>query len=731
MVAFFQKIIAVFVSLCTVIVTLFSGPTFCAPSNLSTAQARTTEITQGNFYVSVSGSDSNDGSFAMPFATVERARDAVRELDKTGLSGVTVSIMAGEYRVSSIEFTAEDTGTASCPITYCAYGDGEVILNGGVTLNTDDFQPISGDMKSRLSKTAQKSVVQLDLTEYNLTSSDWGKIYAIGSYNTAYKYDGDTTGPIYCELFFNDERMSLARYPNNGEFLETKKVISEGEALEKSGIGVTQGWDTLRNPEGDTFKVDCTTSRRMSKYDTLDDVWLFGYWKYTWADSSTPIKSFDSKKRAITTEYVSLYGIREDAPYYIFNAFEELDTAGEWYLDRNTGILYMYPTADLESACVDLSLTTENIIKVTDADYLNFKNLTIKGTRGNAVETTGDGNTVDGCVIKNVSGHALLMTGYDNKAVNNEIMHTGRGGIILTGGDRNTLTPGNNIADNNLIHDWSEVYMTYQPGVNLIGVGNVCSHNEMYNSPHEAITYSGNNNIIEYNVLHDVVQLSDDAGAIYSGRSWSMYGNVIRYNCIYNLGSGDHTPQGIYMDDALSGQTIYGNILINIPDSGIQIGGGRDNVIQNNIIINAGRPIYHDARAREGALQGGWFGHCIDMWSNLNTFPWQGEIWKNAYPNLSKIHLNFDDSESVWFGPNPANSIISGNIILDNEKSIGLIYDAVYTFSTVENNAIYYRCRTDIFADAENGDYTLKSDSKVYDIIPNFENLPFEEMGRY
>jgi hypothetical protein len=528
----------------------------------------------GDFYVSPNGSDENDGSFALSFATIARARNAVRELDKTGRSGITVSIMAGEYREPSIEFTSEDGGTAVCPVTYCAYGDGEVIINGGVTLKSEDFEPVNGQMKARLSKEAQKKVVQLDLRKYSLTSSDWGKIYAIGSYNTAYKYDGDTTGPIYCELFFNDKRMVLARYPNGDKFLKTGKIIREGEALEKTSVsGTTPNWNELRNPLGDVFKVDLRTSCRMSKYKTLDDVWLFGYWKYTWADSSTPIKAFDSKNRTIETEYVSLFGIIKDAPYYIFNAVESHDAPGERYLDRGTGTLYMYPVSDLQNARIDLSVSTDNIIKVTDADYLTFKNLTVKGTRSNAIEIKGNDNTIDGCLIKNVSGYALLMNGYRNRAINNEIMHTGRGGIILEGGDRNTLMPGCSVADNNLIHDWSEVYLTYQPAVNLIGAGNICSHNEMYNSPHQAITYSGNNHIIEYNVIHDVVRLSDDAGAIYSGRSWSMYGNVIRFNCIYNLGSEGHKPQGIYMDDALSGQTIYGNILINIPDNAIEIGG--------------------------------------------------------------------------------------------------------------------------------------------------------------
>ena len=36
----------------------------------------------------------------------------------------------------------------------------------------------------------------------------------------------------------------------------------------------------------------------------------------------------------------------------------------------------------------------------------------------------------------------------------------------------------------------------------------------------------------------------------------------------------------------------------------------------------------------------------------------------------------------------------------------------------------------DIFVDPEKGDYRLKEDSVIYDLIPDFEQLPLEKMGR-
>lgn len=695
------------------------------------------QLRTGDFYVSPKGNDANEGTLAAPFATIEKAQQAVRALDKTDKDGITVCLMAGEYRVSSVVFTEEDSGTQDCPVTYCAYGDGEVVLNGGQTLNPSDFAPASQYMEiaDRLSETAKEKVVVLDLTKapYSLTADDWGKLYAIGSYNTAASYDGDYVGPLYCELFVDDIRQTIARYPNEG-FLHTEEVVSTGLGRESDGaLTAVENWDSIRNPEPDVYRVNEDLAERIASWKELDKVWMMGYWKYDWADASTPIGNFEADTGILSPMFVSSYGTKVGAPYYFYNVLEELDAEGEWYLDREQGLLCLYAPENMQDASIDISLSLENILKV-EASHLRFENLTIKGTRSDAVSVKGDDVFVDGCLVKNVAGYAILMDGYNNKAVNNEITRTGKGGIVITGGDRETLTPGNSIADNNHIHDWSEIYLTYQPAVTLNGVGNVCSHNEMYNSPHEAITYSGNNHIIEYNLIHDVCLLSDDAGAIYSGRRWDWYGNVIRYNCIYNLGSDGHRPDGIYLDDALSGQTVYGNLLINIPKLAIHLGGGRDLDVRNNIIINAGQSaVSYDARAREGVVGNGWFTHSSskdgDMWTNLFNSPWQNAVWQEAFPQYKAFSDDFDNTDSPDFVPNPANSVVENNLIFDDAASIGNISEAADRFSTVSRENIYNLMKIgDFFTDPENGDYTLL---ETADLPDGFEELPLEKIGRY
>ncbi|MBQ6067855.1 MAG: right-handed parallel beta-helix repeat-containing protein [Clostridia bacterium] len=686
-------------------------------------------VEDADLYVSPDGSDGNDGSFAHPLATIEKARDLVRAMDKTGKNGVTVAVKAGDYRVDTLLFSAEDGGTESCPVVYRAYGDGEVTLNGGVRLPAQAFQAVSDEtMLSRLTDDAQKKVVCVPLAEFGITAAQYGAINAFGFCTTAEKYDGGLTGEGNCELFINDRRQTVARYPNGNEYLRTGEVVKEGLGKESADCVVKPEYFETRNPEPDVYRMDSALSKRIAAWKTTKDVWMYGYWRWDWADASTPLGVVDHANRTISPAFVSYYGAIKGAPYYFFNVFEELDAPGEWYLDRDNGVLYLYPPEDFsEDADVELSLSTDNIIRA-ETDRLTFDGFTVKGTRGDAVCITGSGNTVKNCLIKNVAGNAITMTGNDNLAFGNEITRTGRGGVVLSGGDRETLTPGNNRAENNLVHDWSEIYEAYQPAFTLEGVGNICVHNEMYNSPHEAITYAGNNHVIEYNLIHDVNLKTDDGGAIYANAHWDWCGNLIRYNLIYDLGANGHKPKAIYTDGHLSGETIYGNLIVNVPGVGMHLNGGRWLEVHNNIIINSpDRSIWYDRGGIDDSSEENG-----RLWTALYASPWQTELWQRTYPYLQRYSDDFSNQDDPDFLPNPSYSSVTGNLIVSAGGKIGEITEPAARFSDISGNAVYRMgAMKRLFVDPANGDYTLRDDAPVYDEIPGFEQLPLQEIGRH
>ena len=702
-----------------------------APIGLSTYTPKETVlVTDADFYVAVDGSDDNDGSFEKPFATIEKAQQVVRDMDKTGKTGITVAVKAGEYRISSLTFTEADSGTESCPITYCAYGDGQVFLNAGVSLDPSDFEAVTGAQADRIAASARKYVVCVDLSKYGITFDDYGNLHAIGAYSTAYKYDGDYTGDANCELYVDNAPQILARYPNEG-WLKTGDVLDHGQPYESNDNphNKVEGWDELRNPRGETYSVDKKLAERINGWAELDTVWMYGYFTADWAPSSSVIGNFDYENRTLQNKFVARYDTTDlPANYYFYNVLEELDAQGEWYLDRTNGVLYMYRTENFDNARIMLSLSTKVALTVENANWLTFRGFVIEGTRSDAINIKGNHNTIESCLIRNVAGKGVSVDGYENLISSNEITQVGSTAVSVTGGDRVTLTPGNNRVYNNLIHDWTGGNNV--SGVRLDGVGQHVDHNEFYNSNDSAIDYDGNNHIIEYNLIHDMSLEASDAGAIYSGRSWSDYGCIVRYNAIYNMGkSGFSQPNGIYLDDGLSGQRIYGNLLVNIPQAGIKLGGGRDNEIWGNVVINT---TDNGIQGLEAVFFGSMSSNVRDSlkpdWENS---PKDTAIWQEAYPELAKTFWDESKLDDPYFVANAANNRVTGNIMVNRAGSIGTIDEKLQALSNISGNAVYtMNMMKEIFVDPENGDYRLKEDSIIYDLIPDFEQLPIEKMGR-
>jgi len=641
----------------------------------------------------------------------EEVRDAIRALRQSGDEReFTVDVRPGEYRIKSIAFDRRDYNTS-----YSTRGDGEAILNGGLGLPPEAFARPGESVLARLSPEARENVRAFDLTALGVTAADWGKLYSFGAFTTASMYD-DGVGPLPCELFFNGQRQTIARYPNGSQWLIIGEIIDKGENLETlRNIDFYQ----LRNPRGGTFEMDKATASRTANWATHDDVWVFGFFKRDWADMSTPIKTLDLAAGTLTTEYASIFGFEQGRTYYFYNVIEELDEPGEWYLDRTSGLLYFWPPdGDFNTASIELLLSTDTLIMGEGVHDLIFRGLTLQGTLGDGMILKGDNIIVDHCVVRNLAGSAITLAGSNNTASNNEVYRVGRQGITISGGEQTTLTAGNSRAVNNLVYDFAEVVMTYQGGVNLYGTGNLAAHNEIYNSPHTAIFFGGNNNVIEFNNIHDVCLVTDDAGAIYGGRSlFDAQGTVIRNNALINIGSKVHHPNGIYLDDGLSGVSILNNLLMNIPGAGIAVS-GRDLEIHGNVVVNTGVPISYDQRTRNGALATDpsyWFyghtGRGGTTWIDLEASPWQTELWRVAFPKLAELSVNFDDIEDPAFAANPAGSSVTGNILVG--PNMPGYDESVLRFSTIGPNDSYDALQM-----------------RNYLTLPAIENIQLRRIGR-
>lgn len=87
------------------------------------------------------------------------------------------------------------------------------------------------------------------------------------------------------------------------------------------------------------------------------------------------------------------------------------------------------------------------------------------------------------------------------------------------------MVPCKHLIENNYFTRFGEIQRSYAPAVKLgafttgIGVeegnavGITVRHNLVHNAPHAAFIYGGNNNIMEYNEVFDIAQVTGDVGA--------------------------------------------------------------------------------------------------------------------------------------------------------------------------------------------------------------------------
>lgn len=642
------------------------------------------------FYVSLSGNDNFSGRIPAvnssktdgPFATLERARDAIRALKKNKQlphDGVTVYIRGGVYQLpKTFELDSQDSGTEKSPIIYRAYQNEQVRLYGGKEIS--GFKPITDtEVLRRIARPYQNKVMQVNLRTLGVT--DFGEMRSRGF--------GRPLHSAGLELFFDDKPMQLARWPNDG-------------------------WATIASvPEGPKGGKFTYSGDRPKWWKDIDDIWLHGYWTWDWADSYEKIKHIDTDKREFTTyEPHGVYGYSIGKRYYALNILEELDSPGEWYLDRKTGVLYFWLPKSLKDTKVYVSLL-DTIIQMKDVSFVIFQGLEIGICRGNAVKISGGNhNLVTGCMLRNIGTVGVSIEGGTNNGVSGCIIRDcGDGGIIISGGDRRSLSPGNNYVYNTHIYNYGRWDRTVSPAVKISGVGNKISNNLIHDAPHSAVMLEGNEHIIEYNEIHHVCMETSDAGAFYMGRDYSQRGNIIRYNYFHDLGKGD--VQAIYLDDFTSGTTIFGNI-IHKARRGVLIGGGRDNIVQNNIFVDCNPAIHIDARGLTWAKS--YFdGTRTILLDKLNAVNFKKPPYSVRYPELAMLYDN-----------NPA--VPKGNAIINNISYGGRWLDirngADEKMVTIKNN---YVSDNSSLLEYRSGKVELKSDSPAFKM--GFQRIPVEKIG--
>ncbi|RPH96588.1 MAG: right-handed parallel beta-helix repeat-containing protein, partial [Calditrichaeota bacterium] len=456
-------------------------------------------VAQTLFYVSPSGNDSwsgtlpeaNIGQSDGPFATPERARDAVRTADSFP---VTVFFRDGVYFVKKPwRFEAKDSGQKNAQISYQNYGDERPIISGGIIIDQWQFEG--------------------NLWVTTLDDVKNGEIY-------------------FKELYVNDERRDRARHPNKVQFLRINGSVPENDH------------NAFYFYPGD-----------VSLYQNIQDVniclyqaWLAIHLRIDQINIGQSNIVFSPRLWFAASEFDN------HTRYYIENAFELLDQPGEWYLNRRTGQLFYYPIpGETPESCTVIAACVDRVLELSGSatggaqvEYLNFSGLrfqnadwivtSVDKTEGQAhillddavIYLKGASNcTIKRCEVALGGAHGIVLSqGCSNNVIEQCHVHALGGGGIYIGN-----TSGWNACE--------EATMAAQINTNTV---QNCYIHDLTHVHHGSVgIWIGNSfdNQILHNEISDLDYTGISVGWCWGYQAATSGNNLIAFNHIHHLGQGE------------------------------------------------------------------------------------------------------------------------------------------------------------------------------------------------
>ena len=323
-------------------------------------------LASAKIYVATNGNDSASGTESAPYKTIGKAKEAVRSMISSGnlpQGGVTVYLKGGTYYMyDGLEFTAEDSGTEESPITYTAYPGESVTISGETPIDVSWFKEAGSEAKSKLiDKSAQSKLMMVDLKAHGIT--DYGEMSSRGyHYFNKGRY-------AQAELIVNGENQTLARYPNEGTMSVPK------DNVDSKNMAFTY------------------TDSRVSKWKDAKDPYIVGTISINYENNTYPVAKIDAAKSMLYVKMGRINTYYTNGWFYGTNLMEEIDQEGEYYIDRDEGILYYYPPADFKTGSYTVGLSTlkKPVFNFNGTNHINISNITMEGGRGYAILGTSAG----------------------------------------------------------------------------------------------------------------------------------------------------------------------------------------------------------------------------------------------------------------------------------------------------------------------------------------------------
>lgn len=526
-------------------------------------------------HVAVNGDDSAAGSEQHPLATLAAARDRVRRLRGQGNRGtIEVRVRAGTYFMTQpLALGPEDSGTAAGPTIYRAATGGRVTLSGGV--------PITG----------------------------WKK-----------RGDNLWAAPVPPDLDFRLLRVGnhwaiRARHPNFDRDNPLKGGWLFADAITPApAMGAPTTYMKFR---GNDVPV----------YADLSGAEVHCFIAWGWVNAIVPVSGIDPVERRIDfAGKGASQDTRAGNRYFIENVREALDAPGEWFLDKAAGeVLYIPESPDFsgDSGVATVASRLDHLIRCAGdratnrfVEHVIFEGFEFTDTTHAIHElyytpddacihlSAARNVEIRDCVFQWCGGYALKLGDRTEQCLltGSRLEHMGMGGVIMVGGTADQAHHCSVVA--NKMERLGLIYKHVAGVYVTAGSDHYIAHNRITDVPRYAVSLKSqgeaslaHRNVVEFNYIRRANQETNDTGAIEClGYERRHSGNIIRHNMILDTLGMDTTPEGeirsphfcwgVYLDDFSSGTSVYGNIIARTPTGGVCVHAGKDNVIENNILVD-------------------------------------------------------------------------------------------------------------------------------------------------
>ena len=643
------------------------------------------EMSGAIYYLSPSGSDtSGSGTYSSPWKSINKVRTYVDGLSSKP-SKVTILMADGDYNVTETQvIRGTKFGTSSCPVEIRGVDNKAKLTTGtkltnyiqttmnGKTCYMYDLSSVSGwnSGNNVFEPTKQDSV-----PDYEQIKND--------------KYQCNVTDMPFVSV--NGEKLWLASYPNKQDV-----VFQTGVSGNYGGTKGFSNNQTIVIPSGDLRTKLNSFSQLSNISSTNNKVFVQMYWTAKYFAETLLIRGYNSSSGTIT---MSAGCLNEDTSPYssqkfrFYNIKEQLNEESTYWIDYDNNKLYLIPPTGTNMSTTEVVLShvknstaaSGNTLIATNSftqTYVTFERINFCDHRGDVFLGTSS-NKLNGVkfykcrfvnIGRSVFGCNTTYGHYDGNRSTGIVTNCewrkckfgniGEFALFIVGSNRNIspLYSDNNKVYNCVFNKGANTGTFLCNKVHFIyyyGCGMEVKGSKFANHPGQAILWRANDFIIDDNIFYQNTWSEADAGTIYSGCDWTFRGVEITNNKFYagyqadrKIGSDYSGTVGIYLDDLYSSATVSGNYIEGF-QKGILMGGGRDNIIQNNTIVNCGQGLIADGRGLE------WDMSNFDP--NMlftNSVPW-GD-WTSKYPALSTLSPSNLSNNVKPYGNTIKNNTCSG-----------------------------------------------------------------------